>query len=66
MTPDENNPKRQCETPALCRIQANGPGWTTLAYYPPIYDGYGNNTNPDMNKTYQPMRCNTCGKEWNE
>jgi hypothetical protein len=38
---------------------------TTLAYYPPIYDGHGNNLNPDMNKTYNTLRCSTCGKEWN-
>jgi hypothetical protein len=56
----------KCETPERCRISANGPGMTTCAYYPPIYDGYGNNINPDRNITTSPMRCATCGKEWIE
>jgi hypothetical protein len=55
----------KCETPERCRIQVTGESMTTLAYYPPIYDGHGNNLNPDMNKTYNTLRCSTCGKEWN-
>lgn len=39
---------------------------TTLAYYPPIYDGYGNNVNPDLNTTTYRRRCSTCGKEFVE
>jgi hypothetical protein len=53
-----------CSTPDKCRIQATGPSWSTCVYYPPIYDGHGNNLNPDGNKHYTPMRCSTCGREW--
>ena len=37
---------------------------TTCAYYPPIYDKHGNNTNPDMNSTSGPVDCLTCKKHW--
>lgn len=37
---------------------------TTMLYYPPIYDGHGNNLNPDRNTTHSPVRCSTCGKKW--
>jgi len=39
-------------------------GSTTLAYYPPIYDKNGVNTNPDMNITTSALECLTCGKRW--
>lgn len=52
----------ECKTPDKCRIQATGPSMTTLVYYPPVYDGHGNNLNPDRNKTYEPRVCITCGK----
>lgn len=47
-----------------CRIQLFG-GMTTCAYYPPVYDKLGNNTNPDMNTTSGSAQCLTCGKKWN-
>ena len=53
-----------CETPDKCRIQQVGPSMTTMVYYPPVYDGNGNNLNPDRNTTTTPMRCATCGKEF--
>ena len=46
-----------------CRIRHSG-GQTTMAYYPPIYDKYGRNTNPDMNVTTSTAHCVTCGKNW--
>ena len=42
-----------------------GGGHTTLAYYPPIYDKNGVNTNPDRNTTTSTLKCLTCGKMWN-
>lgn len=54
----------KCDTPDKCRISPNGPSTSTCAYYPPIYDGHGNNLNPDRNTTYSPVKCSTCGKEW--
>jgi len=38
---------------------------TTLAYYAPIYDRAGNNTNPDRNVTSYRLYCHTCGRRWN-
>ena len=55
----------RCTTPDKCRIVPTGPSWTTGTYYPPIYDGHGNNLNPDRNTTYSTYRCETCGREWN-
>lgn len=48
-----------------CRI-SKGSGMTTLAYYPPVYDKYGNNTNPDMNTTTYHASCSSCGVSWTE
>lgn len=56
----------RCAEPKKCRIMAVGPSMTTMAYYPPIYDGHGNNVNPDMNTTTHTTRCLTCGKEFVE
>jgi hypothetical protein len=42
--------KRRCDNPQNCRIQVAN-SWTTCAYYPPVYDGFGNNLNPDRNQT---------------
>lgn len=53
----------RCATPDKCRIQATGPSMSTLMYYEPIYDGHGNNLNPDMNTHYHPRKCATCGQE---
>lgn len=49
-----------------CMIQHNGAGQQTLGHFPPTYDNQGNNINPDMNITTQPMRCLSCGKSWVE
>lgn len=49
-----------------CMITENGPCTQTLAYYPPIYNKQGVNTNPDMNITTRPIRCLSCGKSWEE
>lgn len=54
-----------CETPSNCRIQYSA-GMTTMMYYPPIYDGFGNNTNPDMNTTTRHGECHTCKRKWAE
>lgn len=37
---------------------------TTAAYYPPVFDKDGNNTNPDMNSTSGAIDCTVCGKHW--
>ena len=36
----------------------------TAAYYPPIYDKNGVNTNPDANTTTSKINCLSCGKMW--
>ncbi len=46
-----------------CRLMF-GPGRTTCAYYPPVYDKHGNNLNPDGNVTSGDCSCGTCGKQW--
>lgn len=40
--------------------------YQTMAYYPPVYDKNGINTNPDMNCNYINKRCLACGKGWAE
>jgi hypothetical protein len=69
LEPDEgggmNLLNRNCATPDACRIVQNGPASMTLAYYPPAYDGHGNNLNIDRNTISMPMVCQTCGKSWN-
>lgn len=55
------NPNPSCQNE--CRFSF-GPSMTTCAYYPPIYDKHGNNTNPDMNSTSGPVDCLTCKKHW--
>jgi hypothetical protein len=57
--------EHKCDTPDKCRIQ-EGMRMSTMVYYQPIYDGYGNNLNPDRNTTTTGMRCGACGKEWTE
>lgn len=47
-----------------CRFHV-GMGMTTCAYYPPVYDKHGNNTNPDRNVTSGKVSCYTCGRKWN-
>lgn len=49
-----------------CMITENGPSMSTMAYYPPVYNKQGVNTNPDMNTTTHPRRCLSCGKTWTE
>lgn len=55
------NPNPGCE--GECRFQV-GMGMTTCAYYPPVYDKHGNNTNPDRNVTSGMMSCNVCDRQW--
>jgi hypothetical protein len=56
------NPNPECSRED-CRF-AYGGGSTTLAYYQPIYDKNGVNTNPDRNTTNFGVECFTCGKMW--
>lgn len=56
------NPNTECPRDD-CRFLNHG-GSTTSAYYPPIYDKNGVNTNPDMNITTSALKCLTCGKRW--
>lgn len=58
--------KCNCTDPTVMRHTPNGPGSVTCAYYPPVYDGSGNNLNPDRNVTTQGWRCLTCGAVWTE
>lgn len=58
----EMETKFDCATPDRCRIQQVGPMTTTLMYFQPVYDGHGNNLNPDRNKTTSDFKCMTCGK----
>ncbi len=51
----------ECKTPDDCRITETV-GSITLAYFPPIYDGHGNNLNPDKNTSNSVRRCSPCGK----
>lgn len=53
-----------CETKDKCRLRETSIGSTTCLYYPPVYDGNGINTNPDMNVTSSRIKCDTCGKEF--
>jgi hypothetical protein len=57
-----NNPNPDCKED--CRFRECGPAMTTAAYYPPTYDKYGNNLNPDGNITTQQIACTVCGKVW--
>ena len=47
-----------------CAIQFNY-GMTTAMYFPPIYNKFGVNINPDGNKTTGWCMCTTCTKQWN-
>lgn len=49
-----------------CMITEDGPSTRTCAYYAPIYNKQGVNTNPDMNISTHPRRCLSCGKSWTE
>ena len=59
------NIRPKCETPDRCIIQ-QGMSMMTLAYYAPIYNGFGRNVNQDRNTTTTSMECQSCGKEWVE
>lgn len=52
---------RRCDK--NCLFQFSG-GVTTCAYYPPIYDKFGVNVNPDGNITSGECACITCNKKW--
>ena len=53
-----------CKTKDRCRLRETSPQQTTLGYYPPVYDGYGNNLNPDMNTTTSEYHCSGCDKRF--
>lgn len=55
------SPNPECENE--CRFREYNHG-TTLAYYPPVYDKYGNNINPDRNVTSGEIHCSVCSKVW--
>ena len=48
-----------------CMITENG-AYGTTAFFPPVSNKDGTNTNPDMNKTTVRRRCLACGKAWDE
>ena len=52
-----------CKTPDNCRIRRSILS-TTCMYFPPVYDGHGNNLNPDGNISSYTEHCLECGKMW--
>lgn len=46
-----------------CRIQVQN-SFSTLAYYPPVYDKFGNNVNTDKNSTSMILHCTACNRKW--
>lgn len=46
-----------------CRFQTHSYG-TTCMYFPPTYDKYGNNLNPDGNITSGEVFCTVCKRKW--
>jgi len=50
-----------CKKPT---IRSGGGGTKTLAYFAPVYDKEGKNTNPDKNIITYSWRCNECGKDY--
>ncbi len=50
-----------CEKPTE---RSGGMGHTTCVYYPPIYNKYGNNINPDRNMTTSYWECLECKKQY--
>lgn len=44
--------------------RTGGSGIATCVYYPPVYDEYGNNTNPDRNTTTSDWGCLECKKRY--
>lgn len=53
---------QQCErNDCMIRIQS---GFTTDAYYPPMYNKDGENVNPDNNVTTGTANCIHCKKNW--
>lgn len=49
-----------CENPTY----SQGLSMMTCAYYPPVFDENGVNTNPDRNVTTNTYACTKCGKSW--
>jgi hypothetical protein len=41
-----------------------GPSMTTLAYYVPVYDENGINTNPDLNTVTTTFNCTKCNAQF--
>lgn len=54
----------ECKTKKDCRISEIGAASTTCAYYPPTFDGNGNNINPDGNNTSGKISCSKCCRSW--
>jgi hypothetical protein len=50
-----------CEKPTK---RTQGGSMSTLAYYQPIYDENGVNTNPDRNTITTEYSCLDCGKDY--
>ena len=46
-----------------CAIQFTE-GMTSCMYFPPIYNKFGVNINPDGNSTTGQCMCTTCMKQW--
>jgi hypothetical protein len=46
-----------------CKLQEQH-SCTTLAYYQPVYNSEGVNTNPDRNRISCTVNCSTCGRSF--
>lgn len=46
-----------------CRF-VQGQSMTTMAYYHPAFDKYGNDINPNGNTSTCEISCTVCGKVW--
>ena len=56
-------PPECAECDKACMIQFTE-GMTSAMYYPPIYNKFGENMNPDGNSTTGQCMCTTCMKHW--
>ena len=54
--------KFNCKTPDDCRIKDTALMSSTMAFYPPVWNGHGKNVNPDKNTVVKSQTCETCGK----
>ena len=54
----------ECETPTKCRFVRNGPVKLSDEHWQPAYDRQGNIINALTDRGAMPMRCETCGRDF--